>query len=282
MNRRGKYGILMLVNIRLFEYPDVCRFLVVIQIVALHHSVSSSSPAVNLEENSVPASALNREENLALTAAVSDGQPTPSDPRPVVQQKPSRAVLLPPTHVQQLKVPVSARKRAVSLLKQLQSPSSKGAANKTSSSKQQDGAGETSLDDPDGRNRAELDGSSTPRKKPYKTLQVDTVEEPHVYMTRAKTPAQKASRRGYVIDHHRPALRNQSQTKSRKKPMLAETLSNGYVMPGDVEALQQQQQQYKEIDPDRQDYMALYTVPRQHNQPTSCKEQPIYEEPRPN
>lgn len=177
-----------------------------------------------------------------------------SAPSPVVQQRPS---VYPPTRVKPLKVPESARKRAISLLRR----SSKGANKNVTHNNE---PANTNTD-----SRTHEDGP-TPRKKPYKTLELDTVEDPHLYMKRDKSPIRRQA----------PAPpKKHPQHRSRQKVLLTETMSSGYVNPGEVETVQQQM--YKVIDPDTQDYLAVYNVPRHLNDSPSEDEQPpIYEEPR--
>lgn len=69
------------------------------------------------------------------------------------------------------------------------------------------------------------------------------------------------------------------QHQSRQKVPLTETMSSDYVNPGEVETVQQQM--YKVIDPDTQDYLAVYNVPHHpNNSPSDDEQPPIYEEPR--
>lgn len=189
---------------------------------------------------------------------VSENNTDANIPTPVVPQKPS---IMLPTHVQTLKMPISARKRAASLLKQLQKP--------RKSSNKKGTKSPTDLRTTDTDNQQ----GSPQRKKPYKTLELTTVETPHLYMTRAKSPHNGRSPPLHVL------LQNQPCTDSRER-LLSATMSNGYVLPGDANDIEQSM--YTEIEPHTLDYLALYTVPRQHSPSTSREEQPIYEEPIPN
>ena len=166
-----------------------------------------------------------------------------------------------------MKTHVSARKRAASLLRQLQRPRN----DVDNPSVNSDNTGHAERASGDHTNEQ---GPTPPRKKPYKSLEVDTVDVPHLYTTRAKSPRQKKRKPPPPPLH----LQNQPRTQSREKLLLSATVSGGYVLPDGAE---RQHPMYKEIDPDREDYLALYTVPRQRSPSTSSEEHPIYEEPRP-
>ena len=190
-----------------------------------------------------------------------------SVPSLVVPQKPS---IPPPT----LRRPVSAQSRAASLLRQLQRPHKHVVDRKTPTS-----AAKTQFED-DSRKEQGL----PPRKKPYKSLELNTVDTPHLYMTRSKSPMQA---RKPLPRKPPPVLQNNPRTVSRERLLLMETVSNGYVAPGSSVGMKEEedesQQAYQEIEAEMTDYLALYTVPRQRSPSTSSEEhQPIYEEPRPN
>ena len=183
-------------------------------------------------------------------------------PSPVVPQKPC---ILPPTHAQMLKAPISARKRAASLLKQLQKPRRSGPAIRAKA--------------PAVIGVAESNGTvrkqgSPQRKKPYKSLELNTVDRPHLYVKRAaNSPLEVRGMRPLPVH---VLLQDQPRTESRTR-LLSETMSNGYVLPSEVEDMEQSM--YTEIEPHTRDYLALYTVPRQHSPFTANGLQPIYEEP---
>lgn len=184
---------------------------------------------------------------------VSGNQLQVSAPSPVGPQRPS---IYPPTPVKPLKVPESARKRAISLLRR----SSKGANKKV-----------THNNEPDTNTDSHTHGDGPrPRKKPYKALELDTVEDPHLYTRRDKSPIRR-----------QPPMtpKKHPQHQSRQKVPLTGTMSSDYVNPGEVETVQQQM--YKVIDPDTQDYLAVYNVPHHpNNSPSDDEQPPIYEEPR--
>ena len=203
--------------------------------------------------------------HIALGVSGRDSQAV--TPRPVTPQRPCKPAILPPTHVNAMKTHVSAQKRATSLLRQLQRPRN----DVDNPSVDGDNTGHVEKVSGDHTNEQ---GPTPQRKKPYKSLEVDTVDVPHLYMTRAKSPRQKKRKPPPPPLH----LQNQPRTDSREKLLLSATVSGGYVLPDGAEG---QQPMYKEIDPDREDYLALYTVPRQRSPSISSEEHPIYEEPRP-
>lgn len=219
-------------------------------------ATSTVPPVMDQEQNILtpPTSAppIFREEN---GIGVSVNQLQVSAPSPDVP--PQRPSIYPPTRVKPLKVPESARKRAISLLRR----SSKG-ANKNVIHNSDTEPAETNTDSHTHK------GRSTPRKKPYKALDLDKVEVPHLYMTRDKSPVRRQAPM---------PLKKHPQHHSRQKLVLTE--SSGYVDPAEVGTVQQQM--YKVIDPDTQDYLAVYNVPQHPNDSSSEDEQPpIYEEPR--
>ena len=133
----------------------------------------------------------------------------------------------------------------------------------------------------DGDSRKEQ--GSPPRKKPYKSLELNAVDSPHLYMTRAKSPMQTNKPRPRKPP---PVLQSNPRTTSREKLLLTVTTSNGYIVPssrGGTEDEEEDEagQAYQEIETETRDYLALYTMPQQCSPSTSREEQPIYEEPRP-
>ena len=136
----------------------------------------------------------------------------------------------------------------------------------------------------DGDVRSNEQGSP-PRKKPYKSLELNTVDSPHLYMTRAKSPMHVEKPRPRKPP---PVLQSNPRTVSREKLLLTLTTSNGYIIPGsggfgpenEEEEEEEGGQMYQEIETETQDYLALYTVPQQSSPSTSSEQQPIYEEPR--
>ena len=197
------------------------------------------------------------------TRAVSESHSLPSAPPLVVPQKPN----MPPPTLQTLPRPLSAQKRAASLIRQLQRPRKSVDSKDTVSSSV----------------KREFDGSNCqneqgppPRKKPYKSLELNTVDTPHLYMTRAKPATVRTRPRKPP-----PILHSNPRSVSREKLLLTETSSNGYIIPAsNIEEEDGVEQMYQKIEAGTRDYLELYTVPRQHTPSTSSEEeQPIYEEP---
>ena len=106
-------------------------------------------------------------------AVVSERYPRPSIPSNVVTQNPNS----PPPPLQTLTRPISAQKRAASLLRQLQRPRKCVDRKDTIAAKR-----EFYSDD------SQNEQGPPQRKKPYKSLELITVDRPHLYMTRAKSP----------------------------------------------------------------------------------------------
>ena len=239
--------------------------------------LSFTHTATEVDSHATPTTGLEQEEgqtppNVAtnnITTGMSGRHQQAVTPSPVTPQRPCRPAIHPPTLVNTVKMPVSARKRAASLLRQLRRPHN-GVDNPSVDDGNIDHVKATSAD------HTNKQGSTTPRKKPYKSLEVNTVDVPHLYMTRAKSPWQK--KRKPPPPPPLLHLQYQPRTESREKLLLTATVSGGYVLPDGTE---EQQPMYKEIDPDREDYLGLYTVPRQRSPSTSSEEHPIYEEPRP-
>ena len=209
------------------------------------------------EINYVPPAASSRPE-IHSSAVVSDRDQEPTIARPVAPQSPNRP---PPTHVETHKMPVSAQKRAASLLRQLQRP------HKSVDKPKGNGAAVTSAE------KSTNEQESTPRKKPYKSLEVKTVDGPSFYMTRAKSPMQ-GNRKKKPPPMCKP--RENHLTVSKEKLLLSETTSSGYIVPTEMNEVQEM---YTQIEPGTQDYLGLYTVPHQRRSSSSSEEQPIYAEP---
>lgn len=176
---------------------------------------------------------------------------------------------IPPPTRKPPKKPVSAQSRATTLLRQIQRPH-KHVVDKKAPPK------------PNAHSNLDTNKRGSPRrKKPYKSLEVKTVDTPHVYMTRAASPAPP-----HKPLPRKPPTHNPPRTTSREKLLLTHTTSDGYVIPetrigsgDDVHG----QQLYQEIEAEARDSVALYTVPLHHTtSDLSITEQPIYEEPRPN
>ena len=204
----------------------------------------------------------------APDTVVSERAPPLSIPSVVVPQKPRRP---PPT----LHKPISAQRRGAALLRQLQMPL------KITDTKGVDLSATKKEFDGDIQNER----GSPARKKPYKSLELNTVDSPHLYMTRAKSPMQTNKPQPRKPP---PILQSNPRTTSSEKLLLTMTTSNGYIVPStcvgteDEEEDDEAGQSYQEIETETQDYLALYTMPQQCSPSTSREEQPIYEEPRPN
>ena len=197
---------------------------------------------------------------------VSERAPPLSIPSLVVPQKPRRP---PPT----LHKPISAQSRGAVLHRQLQRPL------KITDRKGVDLS--ATKNEFDGDSRKEQ--GSSPRKKPYKSLELNSVDSPHLYMTRAKSPMQTNKPRPRKPP---PVLQSNPRTTSREKLLLTVTTSNGYIVPSSRVGTEDEEedeagQAYQEIETETRDYLALYTVPQQCSPSNSREEQPIYEEPRP-
>ena len=195
------------------------------------------------------------QENQTVTV-LSDTHPEVPFPTPVTPQRPS---VVPPTHVHSCTT--TARKRAASLFRRLQKPCSPTV---DIGAKVADAT--VSFDTNDNNKQG-----PPPRKKPYKSLELKTVEDPNFYMKTAKSPKKRRK-------PPPPRRVPPPHTTSREKLLLTTTTSNGYIVPaGGIEGVQKP---YQEIEPCTLDYLGLYTVPRQHTPSTSSEEPPLYEEPR--
>lgn len=105
------------------------------------------------------------------------------------------------------------------------------------------------------------------RKKPYRKLDLDTVENPHIYTTAA----------GNSSDGE-----HMEQNESARNSLTV-SVSNayGYVAPDDI-CSTQDRGMYQGLQSNTQDYLALYVTPSAQGTANSSMPQPIYAEPSPN
>ena len=99
-------------------------------------------------------------------------------------------------------------------------------------------------------------GTGTHKNKKYKTLEINTLDVPHIYT--ATSPIQ-----------------DDSSVESNE---LNDSFNDEYVIPYDIES-PQNSGMYQGLQINTQDYLALYVTPGLSNH---CIERPIYDEPSPN
>ena len=181
-------------------------------------------------------------DNSTSTAEEStrDGSETPASPAvsAVVKQNP-RAAMSPPTH--QPVTVTGPEKRAAAQVTKPKIPPRR---------KNKDTGEENSL-----------------QKEPYRKLDLDMIENPHIYTTTAGNPSNG--------DH--------SEQNGNAKNPLTVSLSTayGYVTPDDI-CSTQDQGMYQGLQSSTQDYLALYVTPSGQGMANSSVPQPIYAEPSPN
>ena len=99
-------------------------------------------------------------------------------------------------------------------------------------------------------------GAGTHKNRKYKTLEINTLDVPHIYT--ATSPVQDNSSEG--------------------SNELTDSLDDEYVIPNDVQS-PQNTGMYQGLRINTRDYLALYVTPGSSNSPIK---QPIYDEPSPN
>ena len=190
-----------------------------------------------------------------------EGQQLSKSSKFVSKQDPKAAAW--PTHR-----PISANKRAASLLKKLKKPSKQTEATSGEKATATNNAvhSHTHLKHTSPivvkaeihRNESVHRQNDVPKKKPYKTLHLNTTEDPHIYASRTSKTVEK---------------------KNKGPQAKATSLGNGFTEH--TTKSDHEQPLYKTIEPETQDYTSMYTVLSQPSL-SSCVEievQPIYEEP---